>query len=185
MTHRPLLALLEDSVDKELSPEEMAELTRLLEESEDFRNDRDASVRLKELLQLLRTPDPGDRYFDELTDLIQARTTRSEAPSYERQPVGHSHQRALFTRSLISSVASIFLFLAALYVGSQDHQSIASFAGPDGALVTKAVAMRIEQPQFALVTNTERSRIHQGMFLLSAPGLSAYRIVGLPEPWWP
>lgn len=184
MTHRPRLALLEDSVDKELSPDELAELTRLLEESEELRNDRDASVRLKELLRHLKAPDPGHRYFDELTELIVARTGRSPQP-FNRQPADQADQRARFTRSLVSAVASIFLFLAALFVGSQDHRAIASFSGSDGVLMTSAVARHIDRPEFALVTSTERSRISQGLFLLAPPGLSGYLVAGLPEPWWP
>ena len=184
MTHRPLLALLEDSVDKELSPDELAELTRLLEESADLRADREASVRLKELLRHLNAPDPGHRYFDELTELIVARTGQSPQP-LRRQPAEQADERALFTRSLVSAVASIFLFLAALFVGSQDHRAIASLSGSDGVLMTSAIARHVDRPEFALVNNTERSRISQGLFLLSPPGLSGYLVTGLPEPGWP
>lgn len=186
MTHRPLLALLEDSVDKELSEQEMAELKRLLAESEDLRLDRDASVRLKELLRHLKTPDPGDAYFDELTELVLARTTRSAAgATYDRQPAGTTDERSMFVRSLVSAVASIFLFLAALFVGSQDHQSIVSLSGPNGPLLTSSVARQLQQPDFVLVTKAERARISQGISLLAPPGLSGFLVAGLPEPWWP
>jgi len=184
MTHRPLLALLEDSVDKELSPDEAAELKRLLEASPDLRADLKASVRLKELLGQLAVPDPGPAYYDELTELVLARTAGTgEFESLQRVSASAdpANERGLFVRSLFSAVASIFLFFAAIFVGSQSHWSIASLTGEHGRLVTVAVAQQLERPNFALVTQDERNRISQGMFLLSPPGLGSYLITGMPD----
>lgn len=184
MTNRPLLALLEDSVDKELSPAEVAELERLLEESADLRDDLAASVRLRELLRQFAVPDPGPAYYDELTQLVLARTagTGVVEPMQRVRPVaGPAEERGMFVRSLASALASIFLFFAAIFVGSQSHWSIASMTGEHGRLVTVAVAQRLEQPQFALVTKAERDRISQGMFLLSPPGLGSYLMTGMPD----
>ena len=184
MTNRPLLALLEDSVDKELSQEEIAELQRLLEASPDLRADLAASVRLKELLRQLAVPDPGPMYYDELTQLIVARTAGtgySESRRRVSSITSPVDERGMFVRSLASAVASIFLFIAAIFVGSQSHWSIASLTGEHGHLVTVAVAQKLERPEFALVTKAERDRISQGMFLLSPPGLGSYLITGMPE----
>jgi anti-sigma factor RsiW len=184
MTHRPLLALLEDSVDKELSQEESAELRRLLEGSEDLRADLAASVRLKELLRQLAVPDPGTAYYDELRELVLARTTGT-AVSEPWQRVSPTappvDERGMFVRSLASAVASIFLFFAAIFLGSQSQWSIVSLTGKHDRLMTAAVAQRLEQPEFALVTQAERDRISQGMFLLSPPGLGSYLITGMPN----
>lgn len=184
MTHRPLLALLEDSVDKELSQEEIAELARLLEESEDLRADLAASVRLKELLRQLAVPDPGPAYYDELSELVLARTagTAVSEPWQRVSPVeSPADERGMFFRSLASALASIFLFMAAIFLGSQSHWSMASLTGEHGRLVTVAVAQRLEPPEFALVTRAERDRISQGMFLLSPPGLGSYLMTGMPD----
>lgn len=184
MTYRPLLALLEDSVDKELSPEDAAELRRLLEASPDLQADLAASVRLKELLSSLAVPDPGAAYYDELTELILARTTGvGLVDTVQRvRPVDETaDERGMFVRSLASAVASIFLFFAAIFVGSQGEWTIASMKGDSGRLVTVAVAQQLGRPDFALVTAADRDRISQGMFLLSPPGLGSYLLAGMPD----
>lgn len=183
MTHRHKLSLLGDFVDNELSGEELEEFKGLLAESEDLRAEHELTARLKELLRQKRAPDPGEAYFDGLTRLVEARTIETELAPAEPEPdrTDPGYQRRMFVRALLSAAASLFLFFAALTIGSR--QSALFTQGDDvtsGVFLAGAAAEQYAQPGLALATAEERASLRQGVFLLSPPG-SIGRLSALQE----
>lgn len=180
MTHRHPVSLLEDFVDRELTPSEVEELEALLSESPELREELEATRRLKELLARHHVPDPGENYFDDAMRIILART--SEAGKIERIPAGERQKqdRRLFYRSLISAAASVMLFVGAVWLGTQ-HQALTTRQRVPEVMVTSTVADQLgEEPGTQLVTSEEQVSLHKGLFLLSPPGTSG-RFLGLYE----
>lgn len=183
MTHRHKMSLLGDFVDNELPDTELAEVKKLLANSEDLRSEHELLVRLKQLLRQKRAPDPGEAYFDELTRLIEARTVDAGTLPVETAIVRSdpSHQRRMFVRSLVSAAASLFLFFAALTLGSR-HTAVYAPGDDDqsGVFLAGAAADHLERNVMDLATVEERSSLRKGIFLLSPPG-SIGRLSGLAD----
>ena len=183
MTHRHKMSLLGDFVDNELTGEDLAEFKRLLAESEDLRDEHELTVRLRELLRQNQAPDPGAAYFDELTRLIEARTvdSRTAAAPLSADRPDPVYQRRMFVRALLSAAASLFLFFAALTVGSRHSDYLSQQATPDaGVFFAGTAAEQVNSQVPELATAEERTSVSQGIFLLSPPG-SIGRLTGLQD----
>lgn len=171
MTQRYPVSLLEDFIDKELSRDEAARLEELIASSPELRAELESTKRLKELLMNHQTPDPGEDYFDGLTRIILARTSASARitplPVTERQKL----ERRLFYRSLASAVASIALFICALWFGTMRQEQLA------GNLPAQVIVASSLTEEFNIgegspaITRQERANFTTGAFLLSPPGL--------------
>ena len=172
MTHRFPSSLLEDFVDNELSEEELAEFKRLLETSPELRDERQLAVHLKELMGRQPTPDPGEDYWSEVTELILARTTG--APEIETTEVTSqeelSHRRSAFVRSVVSAAAALFILFSALLVGSgKHHQMLTENISGTSVLLTASVADEINSDSFVMMTKAERNSTTIGMMILGPP----------------
>jgi hypothetical protein len=182
MTHRSLLSLLEDFVDGELSDEDAERVRAMIAESPNIRSDYELSRLVKGLLHSKGSYDPGDAYFDELTELIRARTTRGTGIESERisARVASSERRA-FARSLISAVASLILLFTALFIGSKRDLLITDMnQGDQGVVITADVSRELKTFRTELGSVEQRQNLGQGMFLLSPPGMAS-RFLVLPD----
>ncbi|MBD3401787.1 hypothetical protein GF420_02745 [candidate division GN15 bacterium] len=183
MTHRHIRSLLGDYVDSELSEDDKAAVERLLAESAELRSEYEQTSRLKELLRHKHTPDPGEAYFDELSQLILARTVQTRSTvDQTADPAGSTaDQRRMFVRSLLSAAVSLMLFFAAIMIGSQQPAPASGVRQPSaGVFLAGAAAEQVGELTPVMATREERTSVTKGIFLLSPPG-SIGRLSGLQE----
>lgn len=182
MTHHSLASLLEDYVDKELSPEDVVMFERLLAEDDALGRDVELTRQLKDILSKKRTYDPGEAYFDEVSTLILARVENAgPAEQVARSDASAIRQRRLFVRSMVSAAASLFLFFTAILIGSQDQSSLARISGNStDMLVAASVVEQLPSVTPEFVTAREESNISRGLLLLGPPGVST-RLIGLTD----
>ena len=182
MTHQSLLSLLEDFVDGELSDEEARRVEKMIAESSDIKTEYELSKLVKQILDNKGSHDPGDAYFDELTELIRARTIQRDRDEYERDtPATRGSERRAFVRSLVSAVASLILLFTALFLGSHREDWLSGLNGNgDEIIATASVSRELSGFQADFATAEEQQSLGQGMFLLSPPGMAA-RFLVFPE----
>jgi hypothetical protein len=182
MTHRFPRSLLEDYVDNELSEKEAEQFRRLLAESPELRDEYLSAVRLKELLRQIRSHDPGEEYWPEVTGLILARTTglQTEEKTIDRDNEQSTQQRAAFYRALLSAAAALVIFFSALLLGSSERLRMSggdTTPGPVFFAASLAEEMDADDP--LAMTKAERATTTAAMLLLGSPS-HVGRFSGLP-----
>lgn len=182
MTHKSLLSLLEDFVDGELSDEDAERVRAMLAESPDIRTEYELSKLVRGILHNKGSYDPGDTYFDELTELIRARTIQRTREEHTRiSPSVTRSERRAFVRSLVSAVASLILLFTALFIGSKRDLFTANMnRGGQEIMTTAEVSAELATFQTELGSVEQRQNLGQGMFLLSPPGMAS-RFLVLPD----
>jgi len=173
MTCHDALALLEDYVDGELSPDKKAKIEGHLSGCSACRGEFEMSLVLKEMLEQSKPPDPGEEYWSQTTRLIKARTTESRFPETEIISVSNRRlmERSAFARSLISVAASLAVLFSALLLGSGKHERIAQLtASQPPVYVTTPLEQVVGSDNTVIVTQDENVRLARGMLLLGAPG---------------
>jgi len=172
MTHRFPSSLLEDFVDQEMSEQQADEFRRLLTESPELERQCAEAERLRALMRQMPTPDPGDEYFSEVTELILARTggMSRQAPPMSSGRAATVEQRRAFFRSLVSAAAALLIFFTAVLVGTSRNQQRAGTEITAGdVLVTAGLADRLDGGIRAVMTETEFANASVGMLLLGSP----------------
>lgn len=173
MTCHHALTLLEEYVDKELSPQQEAQVKQHFDSCTRCREELDATILLKELMKSSRTPDPGEAYWTETTRLIKARTI--EAPGQTSISTSvldqRAQQRKALYRSIVSVAASLAILFSALLVGFGQQERLARIdASQPPVLYAAALEELVGSDNTVYVSREENTRIAQGMLLLGAPG---------------
>lgn len=122
MTYRHTTHLHGDYLDGELSPEQMEFVRHHLSICEKCRDDLDQLKRLNLVLKGTEIPDPGDDYFESVTDVILART--ASISGQQSSPVmsgGRDNPGRQALKTLIKLAAAVTLLFTAFYV-SDFHQ---------------------------------------------------------------
>jgi anti-sigma factor RsiW len=114
MTYRHTSHLHGDYLDGDLSPGASETVERHVESCAQCREDIERSRRLKHTLRQIEVPDPGNDYFEDLSDAIVARTSAmipqeaSPKPAIEPDNTGRQVLKTLIKLAM----AVTFLFLA-------------------------------------------------------------------------
>lgn len=163
--------LLDDYLDRELPPEIATQVAAHLEGCPACREEYAGSVRLKELLGSAEVPPPPETYWEEVTDLILARTVENDGVVDLQRHLGK--QRQSFYRSLVSVAASLAIFFVALWFGPGLNLGAVS-ASRSGQDVTGA-AQEVNRAGVTeeLFSRMEQDRIAGGVLLVGSPGMFA------------
>ncbi len=174
MTCQHVLALLEDSVDRELAPQQEAQVQEHIAACEKCRTEFKETSILKELLRQKKTPDPGEDYWLETTSLIRARTTDSIVPPQNVVSVvdRRSSDRNAFVRSLVSVAASLVILFSALLLGSTHRQHLAALGATETPIfVSMPLEEVVASDNITIVTVEEQAMVSKGILLMGAPGI--------------
>ncbi len=174
MTCLQARSLIEDYVDHELPEPLSAALEEHLSNCPHCRADYEASLALKQLL--VRTPVdyPGQEYFDEVRNIILARTV--EADPTERVIKTHkddrSEKRKSFMRSLVSVAASLCIFFSALLLGSRHEFGTSALSRvPQTSDSTFSLTELVNAESSPGFTKADQERMVGAMILLGPPGI--------------
>lgn len=173
MTCHDALALLEDHVDGELSPDKEAFVKKHLAACAACREEFETSLVLKELLGQNQPFDPGEEYWSDTIRLIRARTTESTVSETQIISVSsrRSMERGAFVRSLVSVAASLIVLFSALLLGSGKQEQIARLTASEPPVyVSTPLEQVVGSDNTIIVTQDENTRLARGMLLLGAPG---------------
>lgn len=117
MTYRHTTYLHGDYLDGDLRPEEMAQVDRHLKECAKCREDLERLRALKATLRKIESPDPGDAYFDNLSETVALRTEGIEDErAVEQTPVFRPAAARRVLKVLIKLAAAITLLFMAFYI---------------------------------------------------------------------
>ena len=175
--------LIGDLVDGELSPAEVEQVRQHLEPCRRCREQHQETLRLTELLGHVPTFDPDPDYWSETSSIIRARTIASPvrretySPISEKAPPG----RHALMRSSVSVMASLFLLVSAVLVGSSHEKRISRLNVVEAPiLATAPVSELLADDQVPVVTRAEQVRLAKGTLLMGNPGFLG-RFVGLSD----
>jgi anti-sigma factor RsiW len=173
MTCKNALALLDDLLDSEITPHEAGELHKHLNECSACRNEYETSKALKELLSKTPTPDPGAEYWQEVVDIILARTTAStkSRTSLDKTPVAINKKKQALIRALVSVAASLLILFSAILLDISRNEQKAQAPESNPRLFVAAPLQDVIYGQSSqYVTRREQIRLTKGMWLLGPPG---------------
>ena len=128
MTDQHTSHLISEYIDNELSPQKRSIVDKHIEKCLKCREELEKALRLKTVLSEIKSPDPGEGYFDDLSARIGSLTFHKPAPSVVTDARGgrfRSEQAIL--KSLIRLAAVITLLFVSFYIsdtagnGENDH----------------------------------------------------------------
>jgi anti-sigma factor RsiW len=122
MKYRHTTHLHGDYLDGDLTPDQRDMVEHHLTECTDCRNDLVQLQNLTQAARLIEIPDPGDGYYDSLTQTIMARTDGiiTEAPEAVAPDFRGRGRRVLMT--LIKLAAAVTLLFTAFYISDFNQQ---------------------------------------------------------------
>ena len=127
MTNRHEISRLDDFLDGDLSPAEKRAFLAELEQSTELRAELAAAQKLKALMARLPQPGPDQAYFDEVTNIILARTaTQNDAPT---PVISIPERKFAFITVALPVAASILIFFGALSY-SQSKEDLSAVVLP-------------------------------------------------------
>ena len=174
MTCSQVRMLLDDYLDRELPPESTTTVDAHLEVCPDCRKEYDRTLRLKELLASGIVPEPTEPYWDEVTDLILARTVEkngiTDLDGYRGQ---HQLQKNSFYRSLVAVAASLALFFTALWLGPSLMRDAGGAIWTERNVTPQVVEVAGIGGAESLLSRSEQDRIAGGLLLVGSPGMFA------------
>ena len=173
MTCYQALTLLEDYVDKELPADKEVSIREHLTGCASCREEYETTLLLKELLKQHQSPDPGQDYWTETTNLIAARTVESPSAPIKTIAVTDRRmiQRSAFMRSIVSVAASLVVLFTALLLGSGQEQRLARISASEPPIFVSApLEQVVGTDNTIIVTRDEQVRLARGMLLMGAPG---------------
>jgi len=175
MTCQYFRSLLDDFVDRELSPPIDDSVRAHVSACSACRAELEELTRLRKLLVGMSSPEPEPGYWQEAADLILARTTEAESIiDITTQVERSSRERASFYRSLVAVAASLIVFFGSLVVGSlgdfRDRQHFA--VSGKGETVTLAVSTQTPSGG-GYIAPDEQNLIAGTLLLVGTPGMFA------------
>jgi predicted anti-sigma-YlaC factor YlaD len=170
MTCSYVRSLLDDLVDQELATEIETSLNQHLQGCPQCQAEYEALVSLKQMLSGLACPEPPAGYWDEVNDIILARTVEAEAVTDVRESADR-RQRELssFYRSLVAVAASLAIFVTSLWLGSSEQPGFGSQA-PQWSL-TETEQNSVAAATTKHISTDEQDLIAGGMLLVGTPGM--------------
>lgn len=172
MKCRQYHSLLEDYIDRELSPEHEKDLLDHLKNCRTCQRDLSELRRLKELLKHAKAPLPEYSFFRESERVILARATGSPVVDSIKMTSSTAKEKtkAEFFRSLISVAASLLLFASAIYLGSLPPNE--SFTSLDENTPVYVLAPTEQTKNYQRTVYASKDQIKQikGMLLVGPPG---------------
>lgn len=179
MTCHQAVPLLDDYLDGELSPQQVADLERHLAACPACRSELETGRSVRELLKRSREeialPDPGIDYWNQSENLILAKTI--EGSSHIEPEVTHithiagQSSTGTLVRSMMLFAASLVLMISALYLGSQRQQFSKTIDRPNSPILVAASASpSVGSDNSLILTLEEKNSLVRGMFALGAPG---------------
>lgn len=169
MTCSYIRSLLDDLVDQELPTEIETSLNQHLQGCPDCQAEYDSLVSLKQMLSGLACPEPPAGYWDEVNDIILARTVEAEAIIDVRK-LADQRRRELssFYRSLVAVAASLLIFVTSLWLGSSEQPGLDGQTPPWSSTGTKINSVATATKH---ISADEQDLIAGGMLLVGTPGM--------------
>lgn len=183
MTCPEVVSYLDDLVDGSLSPDKSERVRDHIRRCEACRREFEMTERLKGLLAISGTLDPGDEYFVETEALILGRTVSNEQPVAAERGVDDTvaSRRTALMRALASLAASLAILFAAIYIGSSDDiRQARHSAQVSPVLATADVRQMVGERGGQIFTQADQMRIAHGMLLIGSPGMLG-RFAVFPE----
>ena len=175
MTCSYFRSLLDDLLDRELSPSTETTVRNHLSVCESCRSEYENLARLRQLLSGLAVPEPPSEYWPESIELIRARTIEnSPAIGLPDLLDQRAQERASFYRSLVAVAASLIVFFGSLLIGTSEsplggpHAVIPSTITPITTNLTESTARRTNY-----ISADEQTLIAGSMLLVGTPGMLA------------
>ncbi|MBU0982333.1 MAG: zf-HC2 domain-containing protein [candidate division Zixibacteria bacterium] len=175
MTCRTFQSLLESFADNELDPSQVAQAREHLKSCDICREEYTSTLALKQLLSTPTVPDPDPGYWDEVTDLILARSVRSTS-EYFREP-GPAARPGLFdsslTRATLSVAASLAILFMALFLGETHESQADRIAMTEQAMIetSSMVALINSDSEETMWTPEDQQRLTGCLTIMGPPGM--------------
>jgi len=127
MTYRHTTFYHGDYLDGDLSPDMRDQVERHLAECAQCREDLEKLKALTRSLSQIDVPDPGEEYFESVTEIIMARTAGNQEAESSRGPVPFqpATRRRLLT-TLIKLAAAVTLLFTAFYISDFNQEKRAT-----------------------------------------------------------
>jgi hypothetical protein len=179
MTCHQAVPLLDDYLDGELSPQQVADLERHLAACPACRSELETVRSVRDLLKQSREeialPDPGVDYWNQSENLILAKTietsSQTESDQLRITRIAGQSSTGTLVRSMMLFAASLVLMISALYLGSQRQQFSTTIDRPNSpVLVAASASPSIGSDNGLILTLEEKNSLVRGMFALGAPG---------------
>ena len=162
--------LLDDYIDGELGQNDAETLKTHLEKCPECQQEYQQLVDLTDLLKKSPTNQPDQKYWDETTSIINARTI--DAPERITVVPKLEKTRSEFIRSVVSLAASIVLFATALFIGtSKDARFFAITDQQSPVLALAPFNEQLINNEHYAFTREDREEQIKLMIQLSPPGL--------------
>lgn len=124
MTDQHTSHLISEYIDNELSPDLRSKFDKHIEKCQRCREELGKSIRLKTVLSEINAPDPGDQYFDDLSERIESLTFHEGAASVESVvPTGRFGKQQEVLKMLIRLAAVITLLFVSFYISDMAGSS--------------------------------------------------------------
>ncbi|MBK7141207.1 MAG: zf-HC2 domain-containing protein [bacterium] len=179
MTCHQAVPLLDDYLDGELSPQQVADLERHLADCPACTSELESGKKLRDLLKQTRDastpPEPGADYWSESEALIYARTVESSrSAELERTTITsitHNRPTGALVRSMMLFAASFVLMIGAIYLGSKRQElSGVTIHSETPVLLAGSINQTFGSDKGLVLTKEEKNSLVRSMFALGAPG---------------
>lgn len=172
MTCSYVRSLLDDHIDQELPTEIQTSVNQHLRDCSPCQAEYASLVRLKQMLSGLTCPEPPVEYWDEVNDIILARTIEADT-IIDVQAIAQRRTRELssFYRSLVAVAASLLIFVTSLWLGASEQPALGS--GSPRSASTGRHDDRTATTSVEHISAIEQDLIAGGMLLVGTPGMFA------------
>lgn len=183
MTCQDTLSCLDQLVDDELTDEQKAQVMEHINTCDKCKKEFEELKQIKYLLSKIKTDEPSEEYWSEVTGLINARTLDVQPIDFDHR--SHTEQLSIkrnsLLRSIISTAAALAILFTALLLGSQQNQvSLAQIGTGSPVLATADVRDLLSSDNKPLFSANDQRHLAQGMLLVGLPGVLG-RFAALPE----
>lgn len=145
MSDRHTVHIHNDYADGILSDREKAEVDRHQADCPACRKDLNMITELKKRLSEIESPDPGNRYFSELTDKVLTRTTLPTGAGTAGNIVVDIPSGQQTLKTLIRVAAAITLLFGSFYASGfmpeKSQGNWADYSSPSGYLISDPIAL--------------------------------------------
>ncbi len=174
MTCSLIRSLLGEYVDRELPVNTQTALKKHLEICLICQAELDELNRLRSALSESSCPEPPPEYWEELRDLILARTVEAEAVvEVQSEADRRARERSSFYRSILAVAASLTIFLTSLWLGSSGPLGSPVRSGHHDSETNRIIYLTAVSTGTSTISADEQALIASSMLLVGTPGMFA------------
>jgi len=167
-------SLLDDYADQELSVNIQSDLKEHLKICPACRAEYDELISLTSALSNLNRPEPPQEYWDEVNEIILARTIETGQPVEVLTEIEiKARERSSFYRSILTLAASMAIFATSLWLGSSGSVISPAFSEQSPSRSDQSLHIAATTHASSTISIDEQALITSSMLLVGAPGMFA------------